>query len=374
MRVPPGSRSLARSLAPLSLSLVLLTGLLAACSDDGGGTGSGGSGGSGTAAGGTGGAPAGGSATGAGGSGGSGGVATGGSGGSGGAADPGPMVDTTDPHLYEAKLTAADADPEAALALGTQLAHLDTTVPSRGILVVYLHGAGAPSTCGSGEHGKMLASLGFHVLAPCYVSDYGVGNCGDDIEGCRLEAFEGVDHHPFVDIPPPDSIETRVVRALAYLQDNVPQGDWTYFLDGDKPRWSKILVSGISHGASSAAVIGLHRLVHGVVSLSGPLDSGQAWLKKAPLTPRERFFAFSHTGDSQHPGHLQSFEDMGLAGAPTSVDDAAPPYGGSHRLISSAPTNDGHGSTQAGGSSPKDAGGAYLFLPVWKTMYGAEPL
>lgn len=279
------------------------------------------------------------------------------------------MVDTTDPQLFEAKFTAADADPEAKLALGTQLAHLDTTVPSVGILVVYLHGAGQPSTCGSGAHGTMLASLGFHVLSPCYVSDYGVGNCGDDIEGCRLEAFEGIDHHSFIDIPPPDSIEGRVVQGLEYVQSKVPQGDWTYFLEVGKPRWSKIIISGISHGASSSAVIGIHRLVHGVVSLSGPLDSGQAWLKKAPLTPLERFFAFSHTADSQHPGHLQSFADMGLPGEPVSVDGASPPYGGSHRLISSAATNDGHGSTQAGGSSPKDPNGGYLYLPVWKTMY-----
>jgi hypothetical protein len=238
--------------------------------------------------------------------------------------------------------------------------------------VVYLHGAGTPATCGSTEHGKMLAKLGFHVLSPCYVSDYGVGNCGDDIEGCRLEAFDGIDHHSFIDIPPPDSIEMRIVKGLGYLQGKIPQGDWTYFVEGDKPKWSRILISGISHGASTSAVIGLHRLVHGVVSLSGPLDSGQAWLKKAPLTPRERFYAFSHTADSQHAGHLQSFEDMGLTGAPVSVDSASPPYDGSHRLITSAATLDGHGSTQAGSSSPEDGSGAYVFLPIWQTMYLGE--
>lgn len=362
MRARKDPRAPALALVTLSLAAALAAG----CSEGGASTDAG-SGGTGAASmtGGSGGAGGGGT----GGTGGAGGSATGGTG---GAVDPGPMVDTSDPQLYEAKFTAAEADPAASLALGTQLAHLDTTVVPKGILVVYLHGAGAPSTCGSGEHGKMLASLGLHVLAPCYVSDYGVGNCDDDIEGCRLEAFEGVDHHSYIDIAPPDSIETRVVRGLAYLQEQVPQGDWTYFIEGEKPRWSKIIISGISHGASSSAVIGIHRLVRGVVSLSGPLDSGQAWLTKPPLTPIERFHAFSHTGDSQHPGHLQSFEDMGLLGEPASVDGAPPPYGGSHRLISSAQTNDGHGSTQAGGSSPKDGDGAYLYLPVWQTMYQIE--
>ena len=285
--------------------------------------------------------------------------------------DPGPMVDMSSPKVYESKFTAADADSTATAVLATQLGYLDTTATNRGVLVVYLHGAGKPSTCGSSEHGKMLAKMGFHYLSPCYISDYGVGNCNNDIEGCRLEAFDGQDHHAFVNIAAADSIETRVVMGLTYLQSKIPQGDWTYFLDGDKPKWSKIIISGISHGASTAGVVGLHRQVYGVVSLSGPLDSNQAWLKKPPMTPRDRFYAFSHTADTQHPGHLTSFEDMGLPGMPVSIDNTPAPYSASHRLITSAPTTDGHGSTQAGGASPKDTSGAYVFLPVWQTMYGS---
>jgi hypothetical protein len=280
-----------------------------------------------------------------------------------------PEVDASDPQLYALQFTAADADAEATLALGTQLGHLDTRVESLGVLVVYLHGAGAPTTCGSGAHGEMLAGQGFHVFAPCYVSDYGVGNCGDDIGGCRLEAFEGMDHSAVVDVGPPDSIETRVVRGLEHLQTINPEGDWTCFLDEDTPRWDRIIISGISHGASTSALIGVHRVVQRVVSLSGPLDTGQAWLEDIPLTPLGRYYGFTHTGDSQHDGHLEAFEVLGWLGEPTTVDDMDPPYGGSHRLVSSAATTDGHGSTQAGGSSPMSAG-EWTFLPVWQYMYG----
>jgi hypothetical protein len=283
----------------------------------------------------------------------------------------GPMVDVSDPQLYEFEFKPDEADPAAALALGTELAELDTTVPLQGRLVVYLHGAGQPTTCGSKAHGAELARMGFHVVQPCYVSDYGVGNCGDDIGGCRLEAFEGVDHHDFIDIPPPDSIETRVVKMLLHLQSLHPGGDWQYFIDGDKPRWSEIVISGISHGASTSGVVGMNRAVDRVVMLSGPLDSGQAWLEGAPLTPIDRFFGFTHTGDGQHMGHLQSFADMALPGEPFVVDGATPPYDDSHRLVTSAPSGDGHSSTQAGGASPKD-GDAYVFAPVWRVMYGAD--
>lgn len=283
----------------------------------------------------------------------------------------GPMVDVSDPQLYEFAFKPDEADPAAALALGTQLAQLDTTVPLQGRLVVYLHGAGAPATCGSQAHGVVLARMGFHVIHPCYVSDYGVGNCGDDIGGCRLEAFEGVDHHDFIAIPPADSIETRVVKMLEHLQALHPGGDWQYFIADGAPRWSEIVISGISHGASSSGVIGMHREVERVVMLSGPLDSGQAWLKGAPLTAIDRFWAFTHTADDQHAGHLQSFADMMLPGEPAVVDGVAPPYMDSHRLVTSAATGDGHSSTQAGGSSPKEAD-VYVFEPVWRTMYGAE--
>lgn len=297
-----------------------------------------------------------------------GGSSSGGAGGSGGVPDPGPNVDTSEHKLYAFSFTADEADAEATERLGNQRAFLDTQVEPRGKLVVYLHGAGDPGTCGSQAHGELLAGMGYHFFAPCYSSNYGVGNCGDDIEGCRLEAFEGVDHHDLVEITPPNSTETRVAKALAYLAAENPQGDWTYYLDGDAPRWNKIIVTGISHGASSSGVVGLHRLVHRSVMLSGPLDTNQAWLKKPPLTPIDRFYGFTHTGDEQHPGHLQAFEDMGLPGDPVTVDDEAAPYGGSHRLVSSAPTSNGHGSTEAGGASPED-GGEYLFLPVWQTMY-----
>lgn len=115
----------------------------------------------------------------------------------------------------------------------------------------------------------------------------------------------------------------------------------------------------------------MNRLVDRVVMLSGPLDSDQAWLLGDPITPIDRYWGFTHTDDGQHDGHLQAFEDLGLLGEPTVIDGADPPYGDSHRLVTSAPTPNGHSSTSAGGSSPEN-GGEWVFQPVWETMYLAE--
>ncbi|MDP3278412.1 MAG: hypothetical protein Q8Q09_24700 [Deltaproteobacteria bacterium] len=284
----------------------------------------------------------------------------------------GPMVDRRMPQLFSLSFRPSEADPMARVADGTQLVHLDTRVAPLGRLVVYLHGAGRPSTCGSNEHGRVLASYGFHVIAPCYISDYGVGVCGNDIAGCRLEAFDGTDRHPAITIARADSIEERVVRALQLLVRRNPQGDWGYFLDAGRPRWGSIVISGISHGASSSGVISQVRGVERAVMLSGPLDTNQAWLMRAGMTPVARLWSFSHTADSQHMGHLASIATLGLAGPPTNVETTAAPYANSHRLISSLMTTDGHGSTQAGGVSPRDAMGNYRFDRAWRTMYGAR--
>ena len=91
------------------------------------------------------------------------------------------------------------------------------------------------------------------------------------------------------------------------------------------------------------------------------------------MTEVDRFYGFTHTDDDQHSGHLQAFADMGLAGEPTAVDGAAPPYGNSHRLLSSAMTQNGHTAVQAGSTSPVDGNDNYLYMPVWQVLYGVAP-
>jgi hypothetical protein len=306
---------------------------------------------------------------GAGGGGGVSGGASAGAAGSGGMAEPaGPMVDRADPQLFSLSFTAKEADDAASQALGKQNAFLDTRAEPVGKLVVFLHGAESPTNCGSNDLGKVVAGWGFHWFAPCYLSNYGVGGCGADIGGCRLEAFEGVDHHDFIDIAPPDSIEQRIVQGLRYLAEHNAPGDWLYYLDGTKPKWSRIVISGVSHGASSAGLIGKYRNVDRVAMLSGPLDSNQAWLEQAALTPIDRYFGFTHTMDEQHEGHLAAFETLGLPGAPVVIDAASPPYGDSHRFVTSraaASSGAAHSST-ANGKNTED-------FPGWRIMYGAEP-
>jgi len=327
-------------------------------SSSGGANGSGGNGAGGTPSGGGGGAL-----------GGQGGSSTGGRGGTspiggntaGGGNGSGPAVDRTNPMLYQLQFTAKEADAQAKMATGKEHAYLDTRVAPKGKLVVFLHGADDFADCGNGALATLVAGWGYHWFGPCYQANYGVENCGNDIEGCRMEAFEGMDHTTVLNITRPDSIEERIVLGLKRLQTVNPQGDWQYFLDGNAPRWSQIIISGHSHGASTAGVIGVHRAVDRVVMMAGPNDPGQGWLSSTPLTARDRFYGFSHTGDSQHSNHLAAWTALKLSGTATKVDGAQPPYGGSHRLFSGASVSDAHQSVAAGNISG--------FVDAWRYLY-----
>ncbi len=347
----------------------------------GGSSGSGGSNASGGTSGGSGGALAG-----------SGGVpATGGSSGAPDASAPdsapsapsggngGINVDRGDQKERAFTFKASDADPAATTLLGTQQAFLDTRVEPRGLLVVHLHGSGEKTLCGYTDHGKLLASFGFHVFMPCYDAavSWSNGGCGGAVGTCREEMLDGTDHSNKLDIAPAQSVEGRISKALAYLVKMDPKGDWGYFLAGDKPNWPRIVISGQSFGATSSLLIAKHRMVARAVALSGPLDGGAAWLKEPSMTPIDRMFAFTHVADGQHPTHRSSMAAMGLPGDFVEVEMAMPPYSNSHRLVGSQRTYngaavDGHNATEARMQSPRDAAGKWLYEPVWRYLYGVQ--
>lgn len=296
---------------------------------------------------------------------------------------PGPKIDMRNPALHFRSIRPDDVDsPDrpADAFLEDQFAVLDTRAERmQGRLVVFLAGATSPP---DRTMSLYLASLGFHVLAPHYSNAYGLNTIcppNPDPDCHRLgrqEAFEGQDLSPFIQISRGNSIEERVARMLKHLAVDMPEGDWGFFLRRDLPRWERITISGTSHGASTAGLIGKIRRTERVVMLSGPFDNidgvPAAWTRREPLTPDGRFYSFSHTADSQFTFHMANQEAMGLIGEPTSVDTGTPVGCGSHRLITSAPSTDGHSSTKAGGSSPKNPDGSFQFDPVWRYLFGVK--
>jgi hypothetical protein len=283
-----------------------------------------------------------------------------------GGGDDGPNVDVSDPQLYEFELDPQELDPTVQDYIETQYAQLDTRAEPIGKLVFFL--SGFTNTPGSWrDHGRQLASYGFHVVLPHYNNSWscsgGPPNCNEDT---RWEALTGEDSSSIVDVIRADSAEGRVVTMLLHLRDIHPVGDWGYYLDDDDNlRYEHVIIAGISHGASSSGLFATRRPFHRVAMHSG------AWgnVGDDPVTPIELFYSLSHQDDEQHPAHLSAWDSAGLLGTPTVIEEVTAPYGDSRRLVATTPNTYPHCSVVVHSSSPIQDD-EYVFDPAWRTMYG----
>jgi hypothetical protein len=169
----------------------------------------------------------------------------------------------------------------------------------------------------SGSYSPWLGMRGYHSMgAPC-------GNCaapnlgaGRDVVGtCRMGEFAMTQAH--------------VLAALTSMAQQFPSEDWGYFLNQDgSVRWSDVAITGMSHGATTAAVAGrIGVRMWRVVSRSGPRDdtcgvgvsptptfdpANPPWMANCPLadiaswmdmptmTPMDRFYGLVGTTDVEY--------------------------------------------------------------------------
>jgi hypothetical protein len=165
----------------------------------------------------------------------------------------------------------------------------------------------------SGGYVSWLAKRGYHSIgAPC-------GSCAapnldggrDTVGTCRLGEFANT--------------ATHVKDTLDMLSKQYPEEDWGYFLNKDgSVRWSDVAITGMSHGATTAAVAGrIAQRMWRVVSRSGPRDDTcgngggvctmplttpsfdvacmpkkiASWLDMPSKTPMNRFYGIVGTTD-----------------------------------------------------------------------------
>lgn len=283
---------------------------------------------------------------------------------------PRPLNVTAPKAAYHHSFKASEADPTVQFNDNGQVAAVDTrSAKMMGKLVLPFGGLG--STAGSiGGTGDFCVKRGFHVLGIAAYEAYDILiNDAAFYGDARKEVFVGMDithtgAFKNIHMTPADGVAQRTQKALQYLQKNFPQEDWGYFLQEDgSVRWSDVIFTGFSHGASNAARFAMLVRAGGAVSMSGPRDNMcqnlnpancggvvAKWFDEIPLTPIDRFIAFTGVGDGQHTQHLFAMQKLGYTGAPVNIVGAAPPYGGSHRLV----TNGGH-EDQCGNAQFRDA-------------------
>lgn len=107
--------------------------------------------------------------------------------------------------------------------------------------------------------------------------------------------------------PVAEAIVPRLVAALKALAAAAPGEGWGGYLDGDQPRWDRIVLSGLSQGAGMAAYIAKTHAVRRVVLFSSPWDVAgpnkrpAPWLSTPTATPADRWYASYHARENTVP-------------------------------------------------------------------------
>lgn len=259
-----------------------------------------------------------------------------------------------------------------------QQAAVDTSVAAKGRLVIWLMG-----------HNQNLFdrwnSYGLHAIRIHYANKW-FGTCcqekpvGPHCRGdIRLEAATGEDFSDEVSIPKPDGMMERAFQFVKHLSKENPEGKWEQFLssDGRGLDWDKVIVSGSSHGSTTAARFAKHQKVARVVALCGPRDNHQTWQALPSATPENRYFGFSHVLDGGWTAdhYCRSWEMLGLHafGPIVNVDRVKAPFLNSRRLITDFDVNGdakrAHGAVQPGSRAFRAADGSYMHEDVWRYLY-----
>jgi hypothetical protein len=297
-----------------------------------------------------------------------------------------------DPKRYQLSARASEIDsrakphPEIGFVFETkdgkpadlQKASVDTSVEPRGKLVIWLMGH-------NDELFKRLNSYGLHAIQPHYANKWFGIVCqqkpiGPQCRGnVRLEAATGEDFSDEVSIPKPDGMMERSLQFVKWLDKENPEGNWGWFLNEKKDdlRWTDVIVSGSSHGSTTAARFSKHVEVSRVVALCGPRDNYQTWQSLPSKTPANRVFGFSHVLDGGWTAdhYCRSWELLGLHqfGRIVNVDKTPFPYENTRRLITDCDVGGddkkAHGAVTPGRNSGKDAEGNYLHEDVWRYLY-----
>lgn len=245
---------------------------------------------------------------------------------------------------------------------------LNKNVASLSRLLVFLPGTGAQA-----RHyllfPRLAANLGYHCINLAYPNAEAAASCASVADqNCytlfRREVCYGTPGSDQVNVDSLNSIYTRLLKTLIYLNATYPNDGWGQFLSvsGDPIAWNKVVTAGHSQGSGHALMLGKDRVVNRVIMFAGPQDYNYVngntanWISATGKTPVNGLYSFLHLRDevSLYSVQYKALDAMGLLGISDSlrVDFTTAPYQQSHTLYTDA--------------TPKNSGmtGAYHNAPV----------
>lgn len=206
----------------------------------------------------------------------------------------------------------SDADPLVKAFDEPSIAINDPALPPDAPLAVFMPGSNGKPANLSVIMGAMVRQ-GYRVIGLEYNDSPSVNQpCATDPDpNCvatfrALRAF-GEGSFATYPNPPAEGIVQRLTALLKKLDALHPGAGWGRYLDGDAPRWDRIVLSGLSQGAGMAAFIAKRVKVRRVVLFSSPWDFTGAdrrpapWLSLPSATPMDRWQAAYHQREATVP-------------------------------------------------------------------------
>lgn len=231
------------------------------------------------------------------------------------------------------------------------------------------------------------ANLGYHAFSITYPNSTSIQTaCGSSsdttcYENFRQEACYGTPLSASINIDTLNSLYTRAIKLLQYLDLQYPNQNWAQFLDGNSLQWTNIVTAGHSQGAGHALYFAQVNNIDRCIMFSGANDYSNFysrpanWLSNSFATAKSDIYSFLHLQDEGMPQSYDQFEILDSIGMFTLydtvlVDNIMPPYNNSNLLYTNevprsmliAPY---HNATVVDFWTPLDNSNTPLFTPVW---------
>lgn len=305
-------------------------------------------------------------------------------------------IEEGDAPLVQHVVPPAATDPAIDQALDDHYVWFNPASRGRRRLFVFMPGAGQRPAMFQ-RVPKEAARVGYHSIGlmywdrvqikPVCASAKDVGSC---LENARLETIDGVHRSAIVNVSPANSINNRLAKLLRYLAHTHPEEGWSKFLHHGAPRWEWITFGGHSQGGCASAMLAKLHLVARVVLFSscGDVAGGRAapWLS-THATPSNRYYGLADDRDIGGPGSppnprayaetLIDWEELGMRafGPLIAPETSAPPYGGTHTLVTDLlpqPGTAAHGVPSNDANMPLLPDGTPVLRDAWRYMFTAD--
>ena len=227
--------------------------------------------------------------------------------------------------IIELKIKPSTTD---STITNTDAAHYIKYNPStsQGKLLLFLPGTNGIPERGPKQLFDVAIDQGYIVINLSYINKQAVAgicrgeNLLEDSECTskfRDQRIFGTQLTSLIPDKPQDAIVNRFVKLLQHLHEIDSKRNWDKYLDGDKPKWNIITISGQSQGGGMAAFIAKKRKVNRIINFSGGWDFSKKgkiakWYSSPSVTPPDRWFGIYHTKERMADVIAESYKAMAI--------------------------------------------------------------